>query len=231
MLKTTMITLLVILVTIIANGQDSTQHSLTDTERAFEISGLLISREFTDVGTLEAGSKYGDKCVIKTLRLYNYETETVGFVLRFGMEGTDARKNGLASIELDEVKGLIHALEKIKADIINTSPTTYTEVYYKSETGLKIGFYYSLGKIESGSSRNVKKYIETSDATYEGKTVQKDDKGTFIWEMVSTGGSQSGNWTFFIDTDEVGTRAHYFPVASLEQLIMLIENGKKLMTK
>jgi hypothetical protein len=56
---------------------------------------------------------------------------------------TDTKR---ASLDSDEIDGLIKSIKMMQENVFNTSPTTYTEVTYKSRAGFEAGCFWKKGE-------------------------------------------------------------------------------------
>lgn len=123
-------------------GQTSKDKEMSNTERFSERSGLLIKKEFADVGEIK-------KCRIQTMTVTDLVSNESRKALRFEYDyrpfsGLASTK--IATLDNDEVDGLDKTLRFVKEKVLGQSPTLYTEYNYTSKGGFGAGCFYSKGK-------------------------------------------------------------------------------------
>lgn len=132
-----MILLVMVVITSIAIGQTK-EKELTQAEQFSSQAGTLIERQFVDIGVIKAVE-------IKVLKYKDLNAGTAKSALRFEFEykssyTTDTK---IASLDADEIDGLIKSIKNLQANIFSTTREIYTEVTFKSRTGFEAGAYYS----------------------------------------------------------------------------------------
>lgn len=103
-------------------------------------SGTLIQKEFIDVDKIKS-------CEIQILHFTDLITGTKQSGLKFSMDvassySTDTKS---ALLDADEIDGLIKSIKLIDEKVLATTPSNYTEVYYRSRSGFEAGCYMSKG--------------------------------------------------------------------------------------
>jgi hypothetical protein len=54
----------------------------------------------------------------------------------------------VASLDSDEIEGLIKSIKNLKTNVFPSTRDTYTEVTNKSRTGFETRAYYDIGKLK-----------------------------------------------------------------------------------
>lgn len=140
-MKHLLIVLLSFLVFNLSYGQaDSKEKELSNAEKFSSKSGTLIEKEFLDVGTLK-------KAEIKVIHYTDLISNESVSALRFEYEvaGSYSSDTKIASLDADEIDGLIKSIKMMQENVFKSSPTNYTEVTYKSRGGFEAGCYWSKG--------------------------------------------------------------------------------------
>lgn len=114
------------------------EKTLTNAEEFAAKSGSLIERVFKDVGKIESVKikvvTFTDLISNKTLPSLRFEKESYSSYSK----STDTK---IASLDKDEVDGLIKSLEIMKNDIVTQSRENYTEVTFRSRGGFEAGCF------------------------------------------------------------------------------------------
>jgi hypothetical protein len=138
--KKTVLTLALFLTTIAMTFGQSKEQELSNADKFSAKAGTLIQKEFLDVGTI----KRAKIIVIHCKDLISNETVSA---VRFEYEvassySTDTK---IASLDSDEIDGLIKSIKLMQEKVFVSTPTNYTEVTYKSRGGFEAGGYCSKG--------------------------------------------------------------------------------------
>jgi len=122
-------------------GQTEAKTALSNAEKFSEKSGVLIKKEFADIGEVKDLEikvvHYTDLISKNSVSSVRLEKEVVG------KYSTDTK---IASLDSDEIDGLIKSIKLIQEQIFNSVPTEYTEVSFKSRGGFEAGCFWSKGK-------------------------------------------------------------------------------------
>lgn len=140
-MKNLLLVLLSFLAFNLSYGQtDSKEKELSNAEKFSSKSGTLIEKEFLDVGTLK-------KAEIKVIHYTDLISNESVSALRFEYEvaGSYSSDTKIASLDADEIDGLIKSIKMMQEKVFTSSPTNYTEVTYKSRGGFEAGCYWSKG--------------------------------------------------------------------------------------
>lgn len=104
-------------------------------------SGTFIYKDFFDLPAVKKiefqvliMSDFVENTKIGCLRLITYYKASYGTSTYIG------------TLDYDEIDACIQCLEKLNNDIINTTPTNYVEVEYRTKDGVEIGAYYNVQK-------------------------------------------------------------------------------------
>ncbi|WP_321281392.1 hypothetical protein [Marinifilum fragile] len=140
-MKKLLFVLTAILVFNLSYGQTSTKEKeLSNAEKFSSKSGTLIEKEFIDVGTLK-------KAEIKIIHYSDLISNESVSALRFEYEvaGNYSSDTKIASLDADEIDGLIKSIKMIQEKVFASTPTNYTEVTFQSRGGFEAGCYWSNG--------------------------------------------------------------------------------------
>lgn len=113
----------------------TTGKELSNAEKFSAKNGRLLKREFVDVGEVN-GAK------IQVLYITDMSDNQKISCVRFEQERYGERTR-IATIDSDELDGLIKALKIMQEKVFATTPTTYTEVEFKSRGDFEAGCYFS----------------------------------------------------------------------------------------
>ena len=134
---------------------DTKEKEISNAEKFSSKAGTLIQKEFIDVGTI-------NKTVVQVIHYSDLiSNETVSSV-RFEYEvvssySTDTK---IASLDADEIDGLIKSIRMMQEKVFAMTPTNYTEVTYRSRGGFEAGCYWSKG--DWATYLKLEKYDEKS---------------------------------------------------------------------
>lgn len=121
-----------------AIAQGKTKDSnLSNAEVFSSKAGTLIQKEFVNVGSI----KKAEIQVIHYTDMISYESiSSVQLEYETGGTYSDTK---IASLDSDEIDGLLKSISIMQESVFSTSPTNYTEVTYKSRGGFQAGCYWS----------------------------------------------------------------------------------------
>jgi hypothetical protein len=120
-------------------GQSETkENELSNAERFSSKSGTLIEKKFGNIGTLK-------DVEVKVVRYKDLMTgeEIQALLLQYEVASSYSTDTKSASLDSDEIEGLIKSIKMMQEKVFNTSPSTYTEVTYKSRAGFEAGCFWS----------------------------------------------------------------------------------------
>lgn len=118
-------------------AQSTKDQELSKAEVFSSKSGTLIEKEFLEVGTIKKAEikvvKYKDLISSETVSSVRIEYET----------GGNYSTSKIASLDSDEIDGLIKSIKIMQEQVFNSSPENYKEVTYQSRAGFEAGCYWS----------------------------------------------------------------------------------------
>lgn len=140
------------------------EKELSQAERFSSQSGTLIEKQFISLGSVKGVHA-------KVLKMKNLISGESKSSLRFEYEyktqySSDTK---IASIDSDELDGLITSIKTLQTSVFNSIKETYTEVSYKSRTGFEAGAFFD------SKTRLWKTYIQ----------IDKYDKNSIVFLSVS----------------------------------------------
>ena len=138
-MKKLIFTIAIGFICLIANAQ-SKEKDQSNAEVFSAKAGTLMQKEFIEIGTLK-------KCKIQVLYFTDLISNTKESALKFEYEvassySTDTKA---AILDPDEVDGLMKSIKLMQEKVIPTTPSNYTEVYYRSRGGFEGGCFTSKG--------------------------------------------------------------------------------------
>ena len=125
----------------VSYGQtDTKEKELSNAEKFSLKAGTLIQKEFIDVGTI---NKLKVQVIHYTDLVSNETVSSVRFEYEVASSySTDPK---IASLDADEIDGLIKSIRMMQEKVFAMTPTNYTEVTYRSRGGFEAGCYWSKG--------------------------------------------------------------------------------------
>lgn len=118
----------------------TTEKELSNAQKFSSKAGTLIQKEFLEVGTIKKALikviHYKDLISLDSVSSVKFEYEVVG------KYSSDTKA---ASLDADEIDGLIKSMKMMQEKVFIATPLNYTEVTYKSRGGFEAGCYWSKG--------------------------------------------------------------------------------------
>ncbi len=138
-MKRVLVILVAIFTVSLTYGQTNTkQKELSHAEKFSSKAGTLIQKVFLDVGTIKKAEikviHYTDLVSSRTVSSLTFEHEVANSY------STDTK---VASLDADEIDGLIKSIKMMQEKVFTSTPTNYTEVSYRSRGGFEAGCYWS----------------------------------------------------------------------------------------
>jgi hypothetical protein len=201
------------------HAQKSTKLS-TDIVQASNEAGRLIAASANTVGTVK------DIHVI-LIRQDNFNnagvTNTIRIELRNKSRYTNTARTDLtAGTEFEETAG---AMKEIINKVFADTSANKTEYHLKTATGMVTGAYHIAANTKP-QTRLQRTYVETEAKMFEGKTVYKDDKGSFIWKPVIEVPASLASWTAYLQVEKnVPSSRVLLTVNEYKVLLALIEKA------
>ena len=138
--------------TAISFGQTK-EKELTQAEQFSSQAGTLIERQFIDIGKVKGVE-------IKVLKYKDLNAGTGKSALRFEFDYKSSYS--IASLDADEIDGLIKSIKNLQINVFPTTREIYTEVTFKSRTGFEAGAYYSPDKTKWSTYVQIEKFDRNS---------------------------------------------------------------------
>ena len=156
-LKLMMMTLMMCLTTF-SFGQVTKEKELSNAEKFSAKAGTLIEKQFIDIGKCKS-------IEVKVLKLKDLNDGTGFSALRLEYEyvssySTDTK---IASLDKDEIDGLIKSIINLQTNVFTSTRDIYTEVTFKSRTGFECGAYYDVNKSIWKAYMQLEKYDSKSN--------------------------------------------------------------------
>jgi hypothetical protein len=104
-------------------------------------SGTLLERQFVDLGSIR-GVKVRTQTITNLISKISYSG------LRFEMDirRSYGSSSAISVLDGDEAEALLRSLKFIKSNVLTSTRTSYTEVFFNSRGGFEMGCYYSSGQ-------------------------------------------------------------------------------------
>lgn len=120
------------------------EQELSNAEKFSGKAGTLIQKEFIDIGEIK-GAK------IKVIHYSDLIGETKTSSLRFESEsvGKYTSSSKIAVLDSDEIEGLIKSIKIIQEKVFPSTPSSYSEVTFRSRGGFEAGCYWGKDKWET----------------------------------------------------------------------------------
>lgn len=138
-MKKIILSLAIVLISLSVYSQ-SKDKELSNAEVFSAKSGVLMQKEFVEIGTLK-------RCKIQVVYFTDLISNTKQSALKFEYEvaSTYSSDTKAATLDPDEVDGLMKSIKLMQDKVIPTTPANYTEVNYRSRGGFEAGCYTSKG--------------------------------------------------------------------------------------
>lgn len=130
-----------LLMTNLAFSQEKVEKQTTQAEQFSATAGTLIEKQFIDIGKVKGVN-------VQVMKFKDLNNGTSKSALRFEYEYKSSYTSGtkIATLDLDEIDGLIKSMKNLNTSIFSSTREVYTEVTFISRTGFKAGAYYDIEK-------------------------------------------------------------------------------------
>jgi hypothetical protein len=131
-----------IIITSLFNSFGQTkEQEISKADKFSSKAGTLIEKEFIDVGSV-------NKAKIRVIHYKDFISNDVLSAVRFELEVTSSISTDtkIASLDSDEIEGLIKSIKIMEDNVFNSKPTNYKEVTFKSRGGFESGCFWSKGE-------------------------------------------------------------------------------------
>ena len=157
-MKNLIISILLVFFSLASFSQQQTVKQLSKGEEFSQQSGALIEKQFNTVGTVKgieiAVAKVNDLISGKKISFVRFE------YVAHESYGSDTK---VGSLDVDELDALIKSLKILLSDIFTTTREVYTEVNFKSRSGLSAGAYFNVEKKKWVTYIQLDQYDSNSD--------------------------------------------------------------------
>jgi hypothetical protein len=113
----------------------------SNAEKFSSKSGTLMQRVHENIGTIK---RCEIEVVYYTDLISGEKSNALKFEFDYSTSYTTYTKKAL--LDVDEIDGLIKSIKHIQEKIFSTTPTNYTEVFYRSRSGFAAGCYINKGE-------------------------------------------------------------------------------------
>lgn len=122
-------------------SQEKVEKQTTQAEQFSATAGTLIEKQFIDIGKVKG-------VTVQVIKFKDLNNGTSKSALRFEYEYKSSYSSDtkIATLDLDEIDGLIKSITNLKSSVFSSTRDVYTEVTFTSRTGFKAGAYYDVDK-------------------------------------------------------------------------------------
>ena len=153
-------------------AQEKEEKSNSKTLEFLSKDGSILKKEFYDLP--EVGTSY-NKTQNQVLIITNMKTNEKMGCLRIitTYPSSSGNTDYIGTLDPDELDAAVLSMEKILNEVLPTTPTTYTEVEYKTRDGVEIGTFWKEKKSEWTIYIKTKSYTSRSMSTYKSDELAK----------------------------------------------------------
>ena len=153
-------------------AQEKEEKSNSKTLEFLSKDGSILKKEFYDLP--EVGTSY-NKTQNQVLIITDMKTNEKMGCLRIitTYPSSSGNTDYIGTLDPDELDAAILSMEKILNEVLPTTPTTYTEVEYKTRDGVEIGTFWKEKKSEWTIYIKTKSYTSRSMSTYKSDELAK----------------------------------------------------------
>lgn len=114
---------------------------ITQAEQFSSQSGILMERQFYDIGKAKA-------LEVKVLKFKDLNSGSTKSSLRFeyAYKSSYSSDTKIAALDADEIDGLIKSIKNLQTNVFTSTKEVYTEVTFTSRTGFEAGAYFNTDK-------------------------------------------------------------------------------------
>ena len=155
-MRKTILLFALVATTTISFGQTK-EKELSQAEQFSATAGTLIEKQFVDIGKVKGIS-------VQVMKLKDLNNSTSKSALRFEYEYKSSYTSDtkIATLDLDEIDGLIKSMNGLKTNVFPSTRDVYTEVTFTSRTGFKAGAYYDVDKAKWVAYMKLEKFDSNS---------------------------------------------------------------------
>jgi hypothetical protein len=150
-----------LLMTSLAFSQAKVEKQTTQAEQFSATAGTLIEKQFVDIGKVKGIS-------VQVMKLKDLNSGTSKTALRFEYEYKSSYTSDtkIATLDLDEIDGLIKSMNNLKTTVFTSTRDVYTEVTFRSRTGFEAGAYYNVDKAKWVAYIKLEKFDSNSQVFF-----------------------------------------------------------------
>lgn len=153
------------------NAQEKEEKSNSKTLEFMAKDGIVLKKEFYNLP--DVGSSYNktqNQVLIVTDLKSNEKRGCLRIITNY--PSSSGNTEYIGTLDPDELDAAIVSMEKILAEIIPTTPETYTEVDYKTRDGIEIGTFWKEKKNEWTIYVKTKSYTSRSMSTFKAEELE-----------------------------------------------------------
>lgn len=146
-----------LLISTFAFSQQKIEKQTTQAEQFSATAGTLIEKQFADIGKVKG-------VTIQVLKFIDLNNGASKSALRFEYiyKSSYTSDTKIASLDLDEIDGLIKSINNLQSVVFTTTRDVYTEVTFTSRTGFMAGAYFDIDKLKWFGFVKLEKYDSNS---------------------------------------------------------------------
>lgn len=189
--------------------------------------GVLVEKTYTDLGKI-----LGFKATMVTIKNLNTNSSENHLVL--DTKGFAASDVKFIDLNKSGVSELIATMKNMQSKYFSTPASGNIEISSTNASGHEIGGVFVLDKpaTTATSTKKEKYYVDTKEKYYEGKIVNHDASGTYIWKEVSGTAAKeiTGKWVPFIRLNNISSSTTFdMTTEEFESFLKFLEeNTSKL---
>jgi hypothetical protein len=168
---------------------------------AWSTASLFSQNSIKEKTSVEIGKILDFKVSVLTSKdLSNSSTDNKLVLETKSFAAADVR---VVELSKSEVETIIATIGTLNSEYLSKTRTSAIEVSYLTSKGFELGAYFELVVEKTTGTPTTKKekyYVDTKEKYYEGKIVNSDQAGTFIWKEVqsTTVKEPTGKWVPFV---------------------------------
>lgn len=141
-----------------AFSQAKVEKQTTQAEQFSATAGTLIEKQFVDIGKVK-----GVSVQVMKIKDLNSGTSKTGLRFEYDYKSSYTSDTKVATLDLDEIDGLIKSMTNLKTTVFSSTRDVYTEVTFRSRTGFEAGAYYDVDKTKWVAYVKLEKFDSNSE--------------------------------------------------------------------
>lgn len=141
---------------------------LAKAEEVLATSGALLEKQFYDIGKVK-----GIEVQILRVKNLSSKVEFNAVRLSYTYRSQYSSDEKIATLDAEEMDGLLKSMDYILNITIKENKTTYSEVVFTSRTGTRVGVYYDLIAEEWKAFVEIDKYKTNSSVFFGTNSLQE----------------------------------------------------------